>query len=214
MPSPIRSFINLLAVAALIGVVVWREHTWRMRSKETPALAPAAAATIPPADSSVRESELLSANGQLQKQLIAAESKAGALTAEVASLKQAIEAAKPEPVPADLAKQFAQQRGLAFDPAPVWSPAPLDSILEKVRKVVEAQLPLDAASARSRAAIVMGFQSEPFDYREALVSLAQMTNGGFYEASSQTFFYREEAALSRADGREIFIGGLASALTQ
>ena len=214
MPSPIRSFINLLAVAALIGLVVWREHTWRTRSGETPALAPTAADTAPPADSSVRESELLSTNGQLQKQLSAAEARAGALTAEVASLKQAIEAAKPEPVPADLAKQFAQQRGLAFDPAPVWSAAPLDSILEKVRKVVEAQLPVDAASARSRAAIAMGFQSDPFDYREALVSLAQMTNGGFYEASSQTFFYREEASLSRADGREIFIGGLASALTQ
>lgn len=214
MPSPIRSFINLLAVASLIGLVVWREHSWRVRSGQTSVTANTAASPATPADASVRESELLSANGQLQKQLTAAESKAGALAAEVASLKQAIEAAKPEPVPADLAKQFAQQRGLAFEPAPVWSPAPLETILDKVRTAVEAQLPVDAATARSRAAIAMGFQSDPFDYREALVSLAQMTNGGFYEAASQTFFYREEASLSRADGREIFIGGLASALTQ
>ena len=214
MPSPIRSFINLMALAALIGLVVWREHTWQMRIRQIPIVSADSQIATLPADTSARETELLSTNGQLQKQLTATEAKVGLLTAEVASLKQALEAAKPEPTPDDLAKQFAQQRGLAFDPVPVWSPAPLDTILDKVRAGVEAQLPMDSAAARSRAAIAMGFQVDPFDYRAALVSLAQMTNGGFYEASRQTFLYREEASLSRADGREMFIGGLAAALTQ
>src|SRR5690606_15446921 len=37
--------------------------------------------------------------------------------------------------------------------------------------------------------------------------------GGIFEPETRTFFYREEASLARADGREAFIGGLSAALT-
>lgn len=212
MSSPLRSFANLLALAAVAGVMLWREHSWQVRMRA------AAPETMGPVSSekagSQKEVELLSANAVLQKQLLAAESRLSTLATEVQTLKQALEAAKPPPTPEELAKQFAGQRGLAFDPPPAWMPVGLEVILDKVRAVVEAQLPVEAAQARSRAAVAMGYLTEPFDYREAVVSLAQMTNGGFYEPGGHQFFYRAEASLARADGREVFMGGLAAALTR
>lgn len=215
MPSPIRSFLNLLFVASAIGVLMWRENSWqsKWRAEKAGKEAPVAAGVVTPA-SDAASAGLLGANAQLQKNLIAAEGRASSLAAEVQSLKEKLEAAKPVPVPDDLAKQYKEQRGLAFEPAPSWTPVPMDSILEKIRGKVETALPPDAAAARSRAALAMGFHSEPFDYRDALVSLAQMTSGGFFDEKEGKFFYREEASLARADGRETFIGALAGALTQ
>lgn len=150
----------------------------------------------------------------LRNNLVAAESRASGLTAEVEKLKAAIEAAKPPPSPELLAEQFASQRGLEFEPPPVWKPSPVDAILEEIRKGVEAVLTAESAAARGRAALAMGLHSDPFDYREAVISLAQMTSGGFYREADNTFLYREEANLSRADGRETFIGGLSAALSK
>ncbi len=209
MPSPIRAFLHLLALASLAGLLLWREHSWQVRTKQgevAPQAGPAAVAD--------QESELLATNGVLQRRASEAESRAGALVAELEALKRAVEAAKPTPGPADLAKKFAEQRGLFFDPAPVWTPAAMDVILEKVRLGVESQLSVEAAEARGRAALAMGFHSEPFDYRAAVTSLAQTSSGGYYDAASKAFYYRQEASLARADGREAFIGGLAGALTQ
>lgn len=218
MPSPIRSFLNLLALAAMIGVLLWREHTWQLKVKATtPApAAPASPAYGTAADASAekRIALLQEANALMQKNLVATEARASALTLEVQELKQAIEAAKPEPTPDELAAQFKEQRGLAFEPPPAWQRTTLDTILDKIRQSVETQLPPDSAAIRSRAALAMGYHQDPFDYREGLISLFQMTNGGFYEAPSHQFFFREEASLARADGREAFIGGLSIALAQ
>jgi hypothetical protein len=214
MSSPIRSFLNLLAFAAMAGVLLWREYSWQGRVAKA-ALAPApAVAGFSGKDTSQQETELLSHNAVLQKQLTTAEAKASALAAEVQSLKAAVEAAKPPPDPNDLARAFAGQRGLAFDPAPAWVKVPLEAILDKIRQDVEAGLPAESAANRSRAALAMGFHSEPFEYRDGLVSLAQMSNGGFYEPAGHQFFYREDVSLNRADGREAFIGALAGALTR
>jgi hypothetical protein len=219
MPPPLRSFLNLLLFASAIGLLMWREHSWQLKWRTAEARTEALGA-LPVAKggggsgSDAASAELLSANALLQKNLIALEGRASALAAEVQSLKEKLEAAKPAPVPGDLAKLFKEQRGLAFDPEPVWTPVPMDTILEKIRGKVEAALPPEAAEARSRAALAMGFHSEPFDYRDALVSLAQMTSGGFFDESEGKFFYRAEASLVRADGRETFIGALAAALTQ
>lgn len=222
MSPPIRSFLNLLALASVAGVMFWREHSWQVRLRETGGN-PATTSNANPAPGTASgpnivapasESELLSTNATLQKRLLEAETRLSGMTAEIETLKQALAAAKPQPTPADLAKQFSDQRGLAFDPPPVWKPAPLGDIMDKIRVRVEQQLPADAAQARSRAALAMGFHGESFDYLSAAVSLAQMTNGGIFEADSNTFLYREEASLSRADGRETFISGLSAALTQ
>lgn len=210
MSSPIRSFINLLSLALVLGLFFWREHAWQVKMG---GLRQAPPVTAAPAGGVQDEASLLSTNGVLQQQLVAAEARLSNLSAEVDRLKQALEDAKPEPTPDSLAKQLQDQRGLAFDPPPQWSPVPLPAILDKIQAGVEAQLPAESAQARSRAALAMGFHAEPFDYLPAVVSLAQMTNGGFYEAEGNRFLYRKEAALSRADGREAFIGGLASALT-
>ena len=211
MPSPIRSFINWIFIAAVAGIILWREHAWQVRMRQV--LDATAAPVAATARVEGNESRLLENNAALQKQLVAAESRLSSLTAETNRLKQALEAAKPAPTPDSLAAQFKELRGLAFAPPPQWSPVPMQTILDNVRTRVEAQLPAESSQARSRAALAMGFHSEPFDYRGAVVSLAQMTSGGFYDATANSFLYREEAALKRADGREAFIGGLASALT-
>ena len=211
MSSPIRSFVNLVSIAAVVGVILWREHSWQIRMRQALEASPASAAA--PAMVEGNESRLLENNAVLQKQLVAAESRLSGMTAEVDRLKQALEAAKPPPTPDALATQFKELRGLAFDPPAQWSAVPLETILDKVKTLVEAQLPVESSQSRTRAALAMGFHSEPFDYLGAVVSLAQMTTGGFYDAPANAFLYREEAALTRADGREAFIGGLASALT-
>ncbi len=213
MSSPIRSFLNLLALVSVAGVVLWRENYWQVKLRQNSREAPPVTLGDVATATEGREMDLLSENGSIRKKLVAAEARASDLAMEVQKLKQAVEAARPIPTPDDLAKQLATQRGLAFDPPPVWTPAPLEEILTKIRTTVEAQLPVDSAEARSRAAVAMGFHPDPYNYRDALVSLAQMTNGGFYDSAGNTFFYREEASLDRADGRETFIGGLASALT-
>ena len=211
MSSPIRSFVNLIAIAAVAGIILWREHAWQVRLREMLDATPVATAPVPAVAGN--ESRLLENNAALQKQLIGAESRLSSLTAEVDRLKQLLEAAKPAPTPDSLAAQFKELRGLAFEPPPQWSPVPLQTILDKVRSQVESQLPVESSQVRARAALAMGFHSEPFDYQAAAVSLAQMTNGGFYDAAANTFFYREEASLKRADGREAFIGGITTALT-
>ena len=208
MTSPIRAFFNWLALASVVGLLLWREHSWQLRARQ----AETAPAVV--GGGGAEESELLATNGVLQRRASEAEARAGALGAELEALKRAVEAAKPAPGPADLAKQFAAQRGLAFKPAPVWTPAPMEAILDKVRVSVESQLSAEAAEVRGRAALAMGFHSEPFDYRAAVISLAQTSSGGYYDAASRAFFYRQEASLARADGREAVIGGLAAALTR
>ncbi len=215
MSSPIRSFLNLLFIASLAGVFLWREHSWQVKSRPAPAgSAPSGGAPALATGASDQESSLLTANAALQQQVIQAESRLSSLTAEVDRLKAALEASRPEPTPDFLAKQFQDQRGLAFDPPPQWKPVPLDTILDEVREKVEADLSVAAGEARGRAAQAMGFHNEPFDYRAGVVSLAQMANGGIYHEAENAFLYREEAALGRADGRETFIGALASALTR
>jgi len=201
--------------------MLWREHVWQLRLKNpsipAPAITQPGTLTPPPGgvfQAGPDESVALRAeNGVLQKKLVAAETRLSTLTAEVQTLKQAAEAAKPAPTPADLAKKLAEQRGVAFNPEPKWEPVAMEIILNKVKASVDAQLPVALGEARSRAAVAMGFTSEPYDYPAAAISLAQMTNGGFYDSATKQFFYREEASLARADGREAFIGGLASALT-
>lgn len=200
-----------MSIASIAGVMLWREHGWQVRMRQVLDSTPAPAAGPPIREGN--ETRLLENNAVLQKQLVGAESRLSSLTAEVDRLKQALEAARPAPTPDSLAAQFKDLRGLSFDPPPQWSPVPLQTILDKVRVQVETQLPLDSSQARARAALAMGFHSEPFNYLAAAVSLAQMTNGGFYDAAGHAFFYREEATLKRADGRETFIGGLAPALT-
>ena len=211
MSPPIRSFVNLVSVAAVLGVLVWREHSWQVRIRGLAPLVPAPAEVA--AAGSGQETRLIEQNAALQRQLTGAETRLSSLTAEVDQLKATLEAAKPEPTPDSIAAQFKELRGLAFDPPPQWSPLPVEAILDRVKVQVEQQLSAESAGARSRAALAMGFHSETFDYRAATISLAQMTNGGFYDAAQNTFFYRKEASLKRADGREAFIGGLASALT-
>ena len=126
MTSPIRAFFNWLALASVVGLLLWREHSWQLRARQ----AEAAPAVV--GGGGAEESELLATNGVLQRRASEAEARAGALGAELEALKRAVEAAKPAPGPADLAKQFAAQRGLAFKPAPVWTPAPMEAILDKV----------------------------------------------------------------------------------
>ncbi len=211
-----------MTLAAMAGVMLWRENHWNLKVREgqglvveaVPATVPGASGPAAPPGSPARESELLSANGVLRKELLAAESRMGDMAEEIRKLKAAVEEAKPPPTPADLAEVFRQQRGLAFDPPPAWTPAPLETILYKIAERVSGQLSEESAQNRSRAAVAMGFHSEPFNYLDATISLAQMTNGGFYEPADNRFLYREEASLKRADGREAFIGGLAAALAR
>ena len=202
MSSPIRSFVNLVAVAAVLGVIVWREHSWQMKmQKMTPGVVTSGAPAVG-GGSEVKEARLMEANAAMQRQLVAGEGRASQLAAEVERLKEALEAAQPAPTPDSLALRFKELRGLAFEPGPVWKPVPVEQILQKVREQVEGRLPVESAQARGRAALAMGFHAEPFEYLPAVVSLAQMGNGGFYEAGTRKFFYREEASLTRADGRE------------
>jgi len=214
MSSPIRPFLNLLAFASIAGVLFWREHVWQTRLQQAPASHPAPALPKEVTTDLPAESMALRAEGEvLRKKLTDPECRLSTLTAEVQNLKKAAEAAKPPPTPGDLAQQLKTQRGLAFDPEPTWEPVAMDAILEKIKTQVEAQLPLPVAEARSRAAVAMGFTPEIFDYPAAAISLAQMSNGGFYDAGAKRFYYRAEASLERADGREAFIGGLSAALT-
>lgn len=224
MPSPIRSFLSILAFAAMAGVLLWREHSWQTRlrqagpSAELPPAAAVASGTAPPAPpDATAESQiatLQASNGAIQQSLLAAENRANTLAAEVETLKQALEAAKPEPTPEALAQQYRTQRGLAFEPPPAWVPSSLEVILDKIRSRITGNLPAASAGNRARAAVAMGYHTDPFDYLEAIVSLAQMTSGGFYEAAGNQFLYREEASLARADGREAFINGLSQALSE
>ena len=189
----------------------WRENAWQVKMRQVSDGASSSAAALPSSDA--RAADTITANAALQSQLVSAESRMSGLTAEVERLKQALESATPAPTPDSLATQFKELRGLAFDPSPQWLPVSLETILEKVKTQVAEQLPAESSQARTRAALAMGFHTETFDYLAAVVSLAQMTNGGFYDAPPNAFLYREEAALTRADVREAFIGGLASALT-
>ncbi len=213
MSSPIRPFLNLLAFASIAGVLLWRENVWQTRLQQAPDSRLASdRREVSTADQ--EKAVTLRAQGEsLQKKLTDTESRLSTLTAEVQNLKKAAEAAKPPPTPGDLAQQLNTQRGLALDPGATWEAVAMDAILEKIKTQVEAQLPLTLAEARSRAAVAMGFTPEIFDYPAAAISLAQMSNGGFYDAGAKRFFYRAEASLGRADGREAFIGGLANALT-
>lgn len=216
--SPVRVLLTLSALAGVAGVAAWREHEWRARTRDLTANPSAATATPQPAGPATAAGggSLLDANAALQRQAVELEGRIRELQAENRELReqlaQAREAAKPPPTPENLADELSRQRELSFQEKPSWSPAPLEDILDRIRAGIEARLPEEAAAARSRSALALGFHTEPFDYREALVSLEQMVAGGFWDAASNRFYYQAETNLSRADGRESFIGALAPAL--
>ncbi|MES2707481.1 MAG: hypothetical protein V4726_12865 [Verrucomicrobiota bacterium] len=223
--SPQKTLVNLVVTATVAGIILWRENYWqaRMRAAETSDPAAAVTASAGPASSvrdgatgaapsGVTDGSLLEQNAGMQRQLIDQQSQISTLQAKAAELQAAIEAAKPPPTPEDLAAKFTDQRGLTFDPPVKFQAVALDDILNRIRDSIHALLPESRAEIRSRAAIAMGLTTDPFDYRAAMVSLASMTSGGFFQQDTNTLFYREEASLLRADGREMFISSLAPAL--
>lgn len=231
--SPQKTLANLVAFATVAGIILWRENHWRSllpHAGSVPAVASSGAgnagtafpeASVAPTSSAFPDSPpsaggtdaaLLEQNALLQRQLVAKDGEMRNLQVKVAELQAAVEAAKPPPTPDDLVTKFTGQRGLTFDPPVQLTPAPVETILGKIRESALAALPEASAQARSRAAVALGLTSDPFDYREAMASLAAMTSGGFYQHDANTLFYREEASLLRADGREMFISALAPAL--
>lgn len=230
MPSsPQKSLANLVAVAAVAGVILWRENYWqsRVHSPEgeagggNNAALSAPGTPTPPAGSGagnagasggLSDDGLLEQNAGLQNMLVTQTEEMKNLQAKIVELQTALEAAKPPPSAEDLAKKFTAQRGLDFDPPVKFQPSSVEVILGKIQETVLSSLPEAAGEARARAAVAMGLTAEPFDYRAAMVSLASMTSGGFFQQESNTLLYREEASLLRADGRELLVSALAPAL--
>ncbi|MDB6132727.1 MAG: hypothetical protein JWM59_970 [Verrucomicrobiales bacterium] len=219
--SPQKTLANLVVAATAAGLFLWRENHWQARLRHpaetvagpgAPASQSASGGSAAAAPQGVTDNALLEQNADLQKQLLAVQQENGSLQAKVAELNATIEASKPPPTPADLITKFTGQRGLIFDPPLKLQPVPLDDILTKITQSVNAALPEPSADARARAAVAMGMTNELFDYRASMASLASMTSGGFYQQETNTLFYRQEASLMRADGRELFISALAPAL--
>jgi hypothetical protein len=134
------------------------------------------------------------------------------LEGENASLRRqladAIESAKPPPPPAEVAERVRAIRELAFARVPDWTPAPRSEILDRIAAGAVAGLTPQAAEARTRALVAMGFVTTEFDYRAAVVNLAQTKSGGYYDGSTGKFLFEAEASLARADSRQAFAGAL------
>src|SRR5688572_17608620 len=129
-------------------------------------------------------------------------------TALKQKLAEALEAAKPPPTPDEVATRILTTRELVFRRVPKWTPSTAEEIIKRLSSRAVANLTPEAAEARMRAAVAMGFVASPFDYREAIASLAAMKSGGYYEPETGKFYYQSEASLARADSREVFAGAL------
>jgi hypothetical protein len=123
-------------------------------------------------------------------------------------LADALEAAKPPPSPGEVAAKVLAVRELAFSRVPVWTPAPADDIMARLSAGAAAAVPPEAAAARMRACLAMGFVADAFDYSAAMAGVAAMKPGGFYDAASGRLYYQSEATLDRADSRQTFAGAL------
>jgi len=98
MSSPIRSLVNLLAFASIIGVLFWRENGWQTRLQQ--ASARPAAPDVPKEIYTAGRDEAVALRVEaevLRKKLAEAETRLSALMVEAETLKKAIETAKPRP---------------------------------------------------------------------------------------------------------------------
>jgi hypothetical protein len=123
-------------------------------------------------------------------------------------LAEAIEAAKPPPTPDEVTARILAIRELVFRRTPKWTASTAEEIMKRLSARAVASLTPEVAEARMRASIAMGFVTSPFDYREAIASLATMKSGGFYEPETGRFYYQADASLARADSREVFAGAV------
>jgi len=129
-------------------------------------------------------------------------------TALKQKLAEALEAAKPPPTPDEVATRILTTRELVFRRVPRWTPSTAEEIIKRLSTSAVAGLTPEVADARMRAAVAMGFVASPFDYREAMASLAAMKPGGFFEPETGKFYYQSDASMARADTREVFAGAL------
>jgi hypothetical protein len=98
MSSPIRSLVNLLAFASIIGVLFWRENGWQTRLQQ--ASARPAAPDVPKEIYTAGRDETMSLRVEaevLRKKLAEAETRLSALVVEAETLKKAVQTAKPRP---------------------------------------------------------------------------------------------------------------------
>lgn len=168
----------------------------------TPEPAPALPATVSTLEDAAR----------IQQLAVKLENKLRELDTENTSLRrkiaEEIEARKPPPTPGEVATRVIAQRELAFKRTPEWSAISADQIIAKLSAKATAGITPEAAAARVRAWLAMGFVASPFDYRAAAGSIAGMKPGGFFDEATGTFFYQADASLARADSRDVFAGAL------
>lgn len=119
-------------------------------------------------------------------------------------LADAIEAAKPPPTAAEVAERVRSVRELAFTRVLEFVALPSEQILQRLADAAVAGVTPEMAEARVRAARAMGFVDQDFDYRAAVVNLAQAKPGGFHDAAAGRLYYQLDSPLARADARELF----------
>ena len=129
-------------------------------------------------------------------------------------LAEALESAKPPPTPGEVAERVRAARDLAFVRVPEFVAVPSEEIMQRLAAQAVAGVTPEMAEARLRAALAMGFADTEFDYRAALVNLAQAKPGGCYDAATGRFYFQSDASLARADSRELFAGALLPVLLE
>jgi hypothetical protein len=121
-----------------------------------------------------------------------------------------MEAQKPPPTIDEVATRVVATRELAFRRTPEWTPSNAEEIVNRLSTAAVSAVKPEDASAREKAYVAMGFvrESEPFDYRDSLASLATMKAGGYYDGDTGKFYYQADASLARADSRSVFAAAL------
>ncbi len=195
---------SLLALAAAGGAWSWmlyqREGDAKVRAAETMQYSQLLAAK-----DQEREALLTKAKQEKQEALDKLQRENDDLRQKLA---EALEVAKPPPTPGEVAERVRAARELAFVRVPEFVAVPSEEIMQRLAAQAVVGVTPEMAEARLRAALAMGFADTEFDYRAALVNLAQAKPGGCYDAATGRFYFQSDASLARADSRELFAGAL------
>lgn len=125
-----------------------------------------------------------------------------------------IEAKKPPPTIEEVAARVVATRELAFRRTPEWTSSTAEEIIKRLAGKAVSGIKPEAADARVRAYLAMGFVRETFDYRSAIASVGVMKPGGYYDADTGKFYYQGDASLARADSRGVFAAALLPVLIE
>ena len=225
---PTTLFWFLTALSCLAGGGIYshhREELLRLEMNERLAdLTPAAAPEIGPEDSAEAwkkkssfweeqfklqkktNDELQAAIGKLEAQLNAKPAVTGApaAPAEVRPAGNLLDA---------MVRDLEDMRQLRFRTRPTFVKVPIAEIEKRHREVIAAQIAPEQAGARVRAARVMGFAADRFDFLDAWLGLTLEQSGGFFDAAKNEMLVDQEADFaSRPDLRARLIKELAVAL--